>query len=160
MPPSKGGKGSLPPKCFHTNLYSNSGDVRLIIPPPFSLQPIVIPPSPSPPPHEQELGELTLSNYDSNENANCEFGEITMSNYDFNENADNEPSESEDSDDELEFNSDASVSEDNEVENEEEVLVKEELVKEELVEEELVEEDAKILIYLIQLYKYKYVIII
>ena len=70
------------------------------------------------------------------------------------------PSESEDSDDELEFNSDASVSEDNEVENEEEVLVKEELVKEELVEEELVEEDAKILIYLIQLYKYKYVIII
>ena len=30
----------------------------------------------------------------------------------------------------------------------------------ELVEEELVEEDAKILIYLIQLYKYKYVIII
>ena len=91
-----------------------------------------------------------MSNYDSNENANCEFGEITMSYYDFNENADNEPSESEDSDDELEFNSDASVSEDNEVENEEEVLVK----------EELVEEDAKILIYLIQLYKYKYVIII
>ena len=42
MPPSKGGKGSLPPKCFHTDLYSNSGDVRLIIPPPFSLQPIVI----------------------------------------------------------------------------------------------------------------------
>ena len=45
-------------------------------------------------------------------------------------------------------------------ENEEEVLVKEELVEEELVEEELVEEDAKILIYLIQLYEYKYVIII
>ena len=156
MPPSKGGKGSLPPKCFHTDLYSNSGDVRLIISPLFSSancnSPI--------PPNEHELGELTLSHYDSDENANCEFGEITMSNYDFNENADNEPSESEDSNDELEFNSDASVSEDNEVENEEEVLVKEELVKEELVEEELVEEDAKILIYLIQLYKYKYVIII
>ena len=36
MPPSKGGKGSLPPKCFYTDLYSNSGDVRLIIPPLFS----------------------------------------------------------------------------------------------------------------------------
>ena len=82
---------------------------------------------------------------------------------DSNEDADYKPIESEDSNDELEFNnSDASVSEDNEVENEEEVLVKEELVEEELVEEELVEEDAdaKILIYLIQLYKYKYVIII
>ena len=57
------------------------------------------------------------------------FGEMTLSNYDSNENADYEPSESEDSDDELEFNSDASVSEDNEVEDEEEVLVKEELVE-------------------------------
>ena len=145
MPPFKGGERSLLSKCLRPNFYSNSGHVCLVI---------------SSPPNEQELGELTLSNYDSNENANCEFGEITMSNYDFNENADNEPSESEDSDDELVFNSDASVSEDNEVENEEEVLVKEELVKEELVEEELVEEDAKILIYLTQLYKYKYVIII
>merc|ERR1712116_108860 len=48
---------------------------------------------------EQEFGEMTLSDYDSNEDA----------------------------DDELEFNSDASVSEDSEVEDEEEVLVKEEL---------------------------------
>ena len=63
-----------------------------------------------------------------------EFGEMTLSDYDSNEDADYEPSESEDSDDELEFNSDASVSEDSEVEGEEEVLVK----------EELVEEDAKI----------------
>ena len=37
---------------------------------------------------------------------------------------------SEDSDDELEFNSDATVSEDSEVEDEEEVLVKEERVEE------------------------------
>ena len=44
--------------------------------------------------------------------------------------ADYEPSESEDSDDVLEFNSDASVSEDSEVEDEKEVLVKEELVEE------------------------------
>ena len=82
MPPSKGGKGSLPPKCFHTDLYSNSGDVRLIIPPPFSLQPIVIPPYP--PPNEQELGELTLSNYDCNENANYEYGEMIIPNYNSN----------------------------------------------------------------------------
>ena len=54
---------------------------------------------------------------------------MTFSDYDFKENADHEPRESEDSDDELEFNSDASVSKDNEVEDEEEVLVKEELVE-------------------------------
>ena len=56
--------------------------------------------------------------------------------YDYapNEDADYVPSESEDSDDKLEFNSDASVFEDSEVEDEEEILVK----------EELVEEDAKI----------------
>ena len=63
-----------------------------------------------------------------------EFGEMTLSDYDSNEDADYEPSESEDSDDELEFNSDASVSEDSEVEGEEEVLLM----------EERVEEDAKI----------------
>ena len=63
-----------------------------------------------------------------------EFGEMTLSDYDSNEDADYEPSESEDSDDKLEFNSDASVSEDSEVEGEEEVLVM----------EERVEEDAKI----------------
>ena len=51
--------------------------------------------------------------------------------YDSNEDADYEPIESEDSDDELEFNnSDASISEDSEVEDEEEVLVKEEPVGE------------------------------
>ena len=44
-------------------------------------------------------------------------------------NADYKFGESEDSDDELEFNSEASVSKDNEVEDEEEVLVKEELVE-------------------------------
>ena len=70
-----------------------------------------------------------------------EFGEMTLSDYDSNEDADYEPSESEDSDDELEFNSDASVSEDSEVEDEEEVLVK----------EELVEDDAKIKEFLIYL---------
>ena len=65
-----------------------------------------------------------------------EFGEMTLSDYDSNEDADYEPSESEDSDDELEFNnSDASTSEDSEEEDEEEVLVK----------EEPVEEDARIL---------------
>ena len=74
-------------------------------------------------------------------NADYEYGEITLSNYDSNKNADNEPSESEDSNDELEFNSDASVSEDSEVEDEEEVLVK----------EELVEDDAKIKEFLIYL---------
>ena len=68
-----------------------------------------------------------------------EFGEMTLSDYDSNEDADYEPSESEDSDDELEFNSDASVSEDSE--DEEEVLVK----------EELVEGDAKIKEFLIYL---------
>ena len=60
---------------------------------------------------------------------------MTLSEYDSNEDADYQPSKSEDSDDELEFNSDASVSEDSEVEDEEEVLVK----------EEPVEEDARIL---------------
>ena len=60
-----------------------------------------------------------------------EFGEMTLSDYDSNEDADYEPIESEDSDYELEFNnSDASVSEDSEVEDEEEVLVKKELVEE------------------------------
>ena len=54
-----------------------------------------------------------------------EFGEMTLSDYDSNEDADYEPSESEDSDDELEFNSDASISEDSEVEDEEEEPVKE-----------------------------------
>merc|ERR1712203_58468 len=49
-----------------------------------------------------------------------EFGEMTLSDYDSNEDADYE-----DSDDELEFNSDASVSEDSEVEDDEEVLVRE-----------------------------------
>merc|ERR1712013_336926 len=55
-----------------------------------------------------------------------EFGEMTLSDYD----ADYEPSESEDSENELEFNSDATVSEDSEVEDEKEVLVKEERVEE------------------------------
>ena len=59
---------------------------------------------------------------------------MTFSDYDFKENADHEPRESEDIDDELEFNSDASISENSEVEDEEEILVK----------EELQEEDAKI----------------
>jgi len=58
-----------------------------------------------------------------------EFGEMTLSDYDSNEDADYEPSESEDSDDELEFNSDATVSEDSEVEDEGQVLVKEERVE-------------------------------
>ena len=61
---------------------------------------------------------------------------MTLSEYDSNEDADYQPSKSEDSDDELEFNnSDASTSEDSEEEDEEEVLVK----------EEPVEEDARIL---------------
>ena len=59
-----------------------------------------------------------------------EFGGMTLSDYDSNEDADYQPSKSEDSDDELEFNSDASVSEDSE--DEEEVLVKEELVEEDV----------------------------
>merc|ERR1711879_180632 len=46
-----------------------------------------------------------------------EFGEMTLSDYDSDEDADYEPSDSEGSDDELEYNSDASVSED-EVEEE------------------------------------------
>ena len=52
-----------------------------------------------------------------------EFGEMTLSDYDSNEDADYEPSETEDSDYELEFNSDAS---DNEVEDVEEVELVEE----------------------------------
>ena len=47
------------------------------------------------------------------------MGEMTLSDYDYNENANYE---SEDSNDELEFNSDASVFEDREVEDGEEVL--------------------------------------
>ena len=73
-----------------------------------------------------------MYNYDSNENTNHEYGERALSsNYDSNMNADHEPSESEDSDDELEFNSDASIYEHSEVEDEEEILVKEELQEEE-----------------------------
>merc|ERR1712055_152549 len=41
-----------------------------------------------------------------------EFGELTLSDYDSDEDADYEPSDSEGSEDELEYNSDASVSED------------------------------------------------
>merc|ERR1711971_1114564 len=41
-----------------------------------------------------------------------EFGEMTLSDYDSDEDADYEPSDSEGSEDELEYNSDASVSED------------------------------------------------
>ena len=41
--------------------------------------------SPPPLPNEQELGEMTLSYYDSNENADYEFGEMTLTNS--NENA-------------------------------------------------------------------------
>ena len=67
-----------------------------------------MPSNPPPPPHEQELGEKTLSDFDSNEDA------------------DYEPSETEDSDYELEFNSDAS---DSEVEDVEEVELVEEDAK-------------------------------
>ena len=74
---------------------------------------------------------------------------MTFSDYDFKENADHEPRESEDSDDELEFNSDASNSENSEVEDEEEILVK----------EKLQEEDAKIYELFIYLtVKLKYVL--
>ena len=41
-----------------------------------------------------------------------EFGEMTLSDYDSDEDADYEPSDSEGSEDDLEYNSDASVSED------------------------------------------------
>ena len=41
-----------------------------------------------------------------------EFGEMTLSDYDSDEDADYEPSDSEISEDELEYDSDASVSED------------------------------------------------
>ena len=43
---------------------------------------------------DYEFGEMTLTN--SNENAVYEFGEMTLSNYDLNETADYKPSESED----------------------------------------------------------------
>ena len=52
---------------LYPDFYSNSGHVCLVI---------------SSPPNEQELSVMTLSNYNSNENAN----------YDSNENADYEPS--------------------------------------------------------------------
>ena len=39
---------------------------------------------------------MTLSNYNSNENADFNSGEMILSNYDFNETANYEPSESED----------------------------------------------------------------
>ena len=52
---------------------------------------------------------------------------MTLSEYDSNEDADYQPSKSEDIDDKLEFNSDASFSEDSEVKEEEEVLVKEDV---------------------------------
>ena len=55
-----------------------------------------------------------------------EFGEMALSDYDSNEDADYEPSETEDSDYELEFNSDAS---DSEVEDVEEVELVEEDAK-------------------------------
>ena len=55
-----------------------------------------------------------------------EFGEMTLSDYDSNEDADYEPSETEDSDYELEFNSDAS---DSEMEDVEEVELVEEDAK-------------------------------
>merc|ERR1712221_44336 len=45
-----------------------------------------------------------------------EFGEMTLSDYDSDEDADYEPSDSEGSEDELEYNSDASVSEDDQQE--------------------------------------------
>ena len=92
MPPFKGGERSLPSKRLHPDFNCNSGHVCLVIPPP----------------PKQELGEKTLSDYDSNEDA------------------DYEPSETEDSDYELEFNSDAS---DNEVEDVEEVELVEEDAK-------------------------------
>ena len=94
MPPFKGGERSLPSKRLHPVFNCNSGHVCLVIPPL--------------PPHEQELGEKTLSDFDSNEDA------------------DYEPSETEDSDYELEFNSDAS---DSEVEDVEEVELVEEDAK-------------------------------
>ena len=39
---------------------------------------------------------MTLSNYNSNENADFNCGEMTLSNYEFNATANYEPSESED----------------------------------------------------------------
>merc|ERR1719209_1659703 len=52
-----------------------------------------------------------------------EFGEMTLSDYDSDEDADYEPSDSEGSDDELEYNSDASVSEDEQEEIPEDVEI-------------------------------------
>merc|ERR1712168_512524 len=52
-----------------------------------------------------------------------EFGEMTLSDYDSNEDADYEPSDSEGSEDELEYNSDASVSEDEQQEVPEDVEI-------------------------------------
>ena len=46
-----------------------------------------------------------------------EFGEMTLSDYDSDEDADYEPSDSDGSEDELEYNSDASDSEEEMVEN-------------------------------------------
>ena len=37
---------------------------------------------------DYKFGETTLSNYDSNKNANYELGEMTLSNYNYYENAD------------------------------------------------------------------------
>ena len=75
MPPFKGGERSLPSKCLRPDFYSNSGHVCLVIPPPH-------------PPNEQKLGEMTVSSYDFNENADYEFGEMTLSNCNSNESAD------------------------------------------------------------------------
>merc|ERR1712098_25741 len=52
-----------------------------------------------------------------------EFGEMTLSDYDSDEDADYEPSDSEGSEDELEYNSDASVSEDEQEEVPEDVEI-------------------------------------
>merc|ERR1711872_897662 len=52
-----------------------------------------------------------------------EFGEMTLSDYDSDEDADYEPSDSEGSEDELEYNSDASVSEDEQEEIPEDVEI-------------------------------------
>ena len=55
MPPFKGGERSLLSKCLRPNFYSNSGHVCLVVPPPQK--------NPTPTPHEQMLGEMTLANY-------------------------------------------------------------------------------------------------
>ena len=61
MPPPKGGKRSILSKCLRPDFNTDFA------------------------PNEQELGEMTLSYYDSNENADYEFGEMTLTNS--NENA-------------------------------------------------------------------------